>query len=125
MLNKSIFPFFARKRKELQLAKDQFGLLVWDIFFTHRKDEIVKLCRESFVLVNFVDPGHTAELQVMDTSVNYLFKLRYKKEFRDWVAASIGKLLLFNGSADAQLKTGMKEIKVRLVFRHNMLGANS
>lgn len=111
-LNNVIFPFLQNRRNELGLAKDQIGLIIWDIWHSHINEEIVELCTQNFLQMVIVPPGFTGELQLMDVIGNFLVKSNYKKEFRTWMLDSLEKLIdEGNDFSSANILVGKRDIK--------------
>ena len=55
---KILVPYFNEKRTRLGLAEDSWGLLIWDVWWSHIDTEVLNLCEVNHIKVNIVTAGY-------------------------------------------------------------------
>lgn len=112
LLDSIILPFFVKKRQEMELPKDQWCLLLWDVWNSHIHADIRAKCNENHVKMRIITPNYTRDLQVMDTVVNKNFKAAYRREFGHFCSNEInGQIQEGATGSQAQIALGMKKLK--------------
>ena len=88
-LNKILFPYCARKRRELMLAPDYPGLVIFDNFNGQCTEDILKLIDENHINVIIIPANCTDRLQPMDLAVNKALKDFLQSQFQKWYAEEV------------------------------------
>ena len=83
-LNKIIFPYCTKKRRELKLPPDFPGLVIFDNFNGQCTENILKLIDDNHINVIIIPANCTDRLQLMDLSVNKALKDYLKSQFQKW-----------------------------------------
>ena len=95
-----LIPYLQSKRQELELPSTQKALLVMDVFKAHRCEEVLQKLEESNVIVIFVPPNCTDQLQPLDLSVNKPIKAQMRKCFINWYFDKVAEQMKSGKSPD-------------------------
>ena len=128
-LKRVIFPYFARRRKEIGLGQHQKAVLILDTYSSHLTPAFRKLCADSNVLLRYVVPGMTGELQPQDIGINKPFKdhvrdhltLYFEMDFKNWT--DTGKSVLEYEVQLQKSKIGKPVVKA-LISAYNWLASD-
>ena len=108
-IERIIIPFFARKRKALQLQETQPALVLFDSFRGQTTEAIGKLLERNNILSQQIPPNCTDKLQPMDISINKPVKNGMRARFQKWYADEV----------QSQLKdVSVDEVKVSVAASH-------
>jgi hypothetical protein len=83
-LEKVWFPFSNHK------DRGGFCLLILDEFKGHMVSRVVQACARNNTILEFVPPGYTSKLQVMDVGLNRPFKLYLADEYHEFIQSTFG-----------------------------------
>ena len=81
-----IVPYVQSTKERLGLEKDNFALVHFDIFAAHRCDSILQSLERNHIKCIFIPANCTGELQLLDLTVNQVFKQELKACFIRWLA---------------------------------------
>ena len=91
--NKVFFPYYAKKQRELKLAPDYPGLVIFNNFNGQCTEEILKLIDENHIYVIIIPANYTDRLQPMDLAVNKALKDFLRSQFQKWYVEEVCSLL--------------------------------
>ena len=92
-LDKVVFPFVDKKRKQLKLDKDSPALAIFDCFKGQTTQLISDRLKSHNIRVVKVPANCTDKLQPMDVSINKPLTDEMRKRFQAWYAESVRKQL--------------------------------
>ena len=85
-----LVPYLTKTRVQQYLSEEQVALLICDVFAAHRCVFLDKL-EANHIKVVYIPAGCTGELQLLDISVNQVYKVEIKCQFTHWYAGNIEK----------------------------------
>lgn len=88
-IDKIIDPYMKRCRHESNLPEDQKGLCIFDVFAAHRCESVEEKLKSLNIEYVFVPASCTGELQVLDLTVNSIFKRSLKESFALWYSQQV------------------------------------
>ena len=88
-IDKVINPYLESKRQELELPSNHRALLIMDVFRAHRCKSVLQKLADSNILVVYVPPNSTDQLQPLDLSVNKPIKSVMKSCFVQWYSERV------------------------------------
>ena len=91
------------KRRLLLDKPDAYALLVWDLHFSYRGDDVKNWLEKNNIKQVFIPPSLTDLLQPCDLTVNRSFKASYRSAYTSWLANSF--------DSDDDIDWGMKSMK--------------
>eukprot|EP01084_Bolivina_argentea_P179875 310799_1 len=110
-----LLPFYESQRRKYHLPYGSHALLRWDVYYTHRLDDILLHLQNKypFIHIVFVPAGETDKLQQMDVAVNKPMKGRLKVHFVDWRCAQSMQQMANGISAnDVYVDYGLVALKI-------------
>ena len=112
-------PYVEAKRKKIG-NPDQFTLLIWDVFWGQKTEEVTSLLRKNKTVYEYVPNNMTADFQVLDLIVNKWVKGIILDKFNKWFAENLRKELDAEKSLDEiSIKfklTAMKHLHAKWVI---------
>ena len=82
-------PRMTKRREQLHLEPDAFGLCILDVFAAHRCADFLAKLEAHHIKCVFVPPGCTGQLQPLDVSTNERFKGHLKEMFSSWYSSKV------------------------------------
>ena len=92
-LEKILFPYIERKRKELKLDLNYPALVIFDKFRAQCTERILSMLEAKHVHVAIVPANCTDRLQPLDVSVNKAAKEFLRRQFQEWYSEQICRQL--------------------------------
>lgn len=121
-VDKIIIPYFEQCRKDFNLPPKQKGLVIFDVFKSHRCESVMNKLRENDICFIYVPASCTSELQPLDSDggINAAFKRLMKEQFSNWYGEQVAKELEETGLVGARkvdlTLTTMKPLHARWIF---------
>jgi hypothetical protein len=78
-------------KREVAVDPNEIYYLLLDSFTTHMTGPVRRAFEECNTEVDFIPPGYTSKLQMLDVGVNRPFKIGMRMQFDDWVCNSKAK----------------------------------
>jgi hypothetical protein len=78
-------------KREVAVDPIEIHYLLLDSFTTHMTGPVQHAFEECNTKVDFIPPGFTSKLQMVDVGVNRPFKIGMRMQFDDWVCNSTAK----------------------------------
>ena len=118
-LKEIAIPYVEAERKKIG-NPDQFTLLIWDVFWGQKTEEVTSLLRKNKTVYEYVPNNMTADFQVLDLIVNKWVKGIILDKFNKWFAENLRKELDAEKSLDEiSIKfklTAMKHLHAKWVI---------
>ena len=89
LLKDIIIPYVNSERTKLGFGKDQYALLILDVFSGQMTEPVKEMLRENFIHFARVPANMTNLFQPLDLTVNRSFKAFMKKKFTEWFSKQI------------------------------------
>ena len=115
-LEKIVFPYVEKKKKELNFPLDQKAMLIFYVFKGHVTVNVTSIIEENNCVMIYVPNNFPDQFQSLDLNVNVQAKQFLKKKFECWYTQQISRRLE-NGTNvyDAQVPLKLSIIKPILV----------
>ena len=102
-----IFPYLEKVKEEIRILKEQYSLVIMDIFKGQDNDILKELREENFCEVVIVLHNLTNKSQPLDISVNKSAKAFISSKYNSW----------FSKQVSAQLALGTESSKVEVTAK--------
>jgi DDE superfamily endonuclease len=110
-IERIIQPYINQTIKQHNLDRESRAIVLLDCWSVHKSKEFRNYVRRTHpnILLVYIPPNCTSQLQVADVALNYSFKHLIKIQYEDWITNEVLKQLQVNESV--KLATGAKIIK--------------